>query len=97
MKDDADREIAIFTEALKVPPQERAAFLENACRGDENLRRKVDALLRVSDRSGDFLEEPAIPAGLASLLRQMATTAKPKRRKYSQTSFQDQRRKRKGK
>lgn len=95
MKDDADREIAIFTEALKVPLQERAAFLENACHGDENVRRKVHELLRVSDRSGDFLEEPAIPAGLASLLREMANTAKPSRRKYSQTSFQDQRRKRK--
>jgi len=58
MKDDAGREIAVFTEAIEIPLQDRAAFLENACRGDENLRRKVEALLGAHDRIGDFLEEP---------------------------------------
>ena len=58
MTDDAGREIAVFTEAIKIPLQDRAAFLENACRGDENLRRKVEALLGAHDRIGDFLEEP---------------------------------------
>jgi len=58
MTDDASREIAVFTEAIKIPLQDRAAFLENACRGDENLRRKVEALLGAHDRIGDFLEEP---------------------------------------
>jgi len=61
MKDDAGREIAVFTKAIKVPLQDRAAFLENACRGDEDLRGKVEALLRAHDRIGNFLEEP--PAG----------------------------------
>ena len=58
MKNDAGREIAVFTEAIKVPIQDRPAFLENACRGDGNLRRKVEALLRAHDRMGSFLEEP---------------------------------------
>jgi eukaryotic-like serine/threonine-protein kinase len=58
MKEDAGREIAVFTEAIEVPFQDRAAFLEKECRGDENLRRKVEALLRAHDRIGDFLEEP---------------------------------------
>jgi len=58
MKDDTDREMAIFTEAIKVPIQERAAFLDIACHGDENLRQKVDALLKAYDRVGNFLEEP---------------------------------------
>ena len=57
MKDDADCEIAIFTEAIRVPIQERAAFLDIACHGDEDLRRKVDALLKAHDRVGDFLED----------------------------------------
>lgn len=61
MKDDADRELAIFTETIKVPIRERAAFLDIACRGDENLRQKVEALLKAHDRIGNFLEEP--PAG----------------------------------
>jgi hypothetical protein len=58
MKSDSDREIAIFTEALKVSLQERAAFLERACEGEEDLRRKVEALLKAHDRMGDFLQEP---------------------------------------
>ena len=61
MKDDADRELAIFTEAIKLPIQERAAFLDIACQGDEPLRKKVEALLKAHDRVGNFLEEP--PAG----------------------------------
>jgi len=64
MKDDAGREIAVFTEAIEIPLQDRAAFLENACRGDENLRRKVEALLGAHDRIGDFLEEPAAGTSL---------------------------------
>src|SRR5262245_4253763 len=35
----------IFEEALDVPPEERAAFLDRACLGDEELRREVEALL----------------------------------------------------
>ena len=58
MKDDADREIAIFTESNKVPLQERAGFLDIACSGDEKLRQRVEALLRAHDRIGNFLEEP---------------------------------------
>ena len=57
MKSDSDRDVAIFTEALKVPPQERDAFLERMCRGDENLRRRLEGLLRAHDRLGSFLEE----------------------------------------
>ena len=58
MRGDPDRELVVFTEALKVPVQERATFLERVCDGDENLRRSVEALLRAHDRLGDFLEEP---------------------------------------
>jgi len=65
MNDDTRREIAIFTEAIKVAREERAAFLVKACDGDENLRRKVDALLKAHDRVGDFLEDP--PGGASML------------------------------
>jgi len=58
MKADPCREVVVFTEALRVPVQERAAFLEGACAGDENLRHKVEALLKAHDRVGNFLEEP---------------------------------------
>ena len=58
MKDHPDREVAIFTEALRVPLRDRAAFLDIACCGDKNLRGKVEALLRAHERVGNFLEEP---------------------------------------
>jgi hypothetical protein len=65
MNSDSEREVGIFTEALKVPVQERDAFLGRMCGADEDLRRKVEALLRSHDRLGDFLEEP--PTGGASI------------------------------
>ncbi len=58
MRGDPDRELVVFTEALKVPVQERATYLERVCAGDENLRRSVEALLKAHDRLGNFLEEP---------------------------------------
>ena len=61
MKNDSNREIAIFTGALKVSPEERNAFLERSCGGDAALRLKVEALLKAHGRLGNFLEEP--PSG----------------------------------
>ena len=58
MKRDADREVVIFTEALKLPYHERGPFLQRRCDGDDELRVKVEALLKAHDRLGNFLEEP---------------------------------------
>ena len=58
MKDEPSRDVAVFTEALKLPVQERGAFLERECAGDDNLRHKVEALLRAHDRLENFLDEP---------------------------------------
>ena len=58
MNDDAEWELTIFTEAIKLPPKSRAAFLDKACGADADLRHKVEALLRAHDRIGNFLEEP---------------------------------------
>src|SRR5262245_55069462 len=50
---------AIFFAALEKPTvEERAAFLEDACAGDEGLRRQVDRLLATHPRVGCFLERP---------------------------------------
>ncbi len=64
MKSDSEREVSIFTEALKIPHQERDSFLASACAGKRELRRKVEALLRAHDRIGSFLEES--PNGTSS-------------------------------
>ena len=60
MKHDPERELAIFTEALRALPDERAALLDRRCGKDKSLRRKVKALLHAHDRLGEFLENPPI-------------------------------------
>ena len=62
MNSDSDREVSIFTQALKVAPQERNDFLDKACGADAELRGKVEALLGAHERLGNFLEEP--PSGI---------------------------------
>jgi tetratricopeptide (TPR) repeat protein/serine/threonine protein kinase len=51
---------AIFWEALDYPPgAERQAFLDRACGADDELRSKVEDLLRAHQDAGNFLESPA--------------------------------------
>jgi serine/threonine protein kinase len=49
----------VFNAAVEQPPDERAAFLERSCNGDEALRRKVELLLKYHDTAGDFIKSPA--------------------------------------
>src|SRR2546428_6693868 len=44
--------------ALERPPAERAAFLKQACAGDEELRREVASVLLSYDQAGSFIETP---------------------------------------
>jgi len=51
---------SIFAEALeKKTPEERAAYLDEACGSDKKLRAEVEALLESHDQAGSFLEAPA--------------------------------------
>lgn len=56
MNDSSNRDAAIFTEAIQLPVAERAAYLRRACGDDDELRRRVEALLHAHDQVGDFLE-----------------------------------------
>ena len=55
MTADSTRDMVIFTEVLGLAVEARPAFLDRACAGDENLRSKVEALLRAHDRVGGFM------------------------------------------
>jgi serine/threonine protein kinase len=50
-------EVDLFTEAVQLPADKRAAFLEVACGGDVELRANVEALLKAHQESGEFLEQ----------------------------------------
>jgi len=54
-----DADIAVFTEALRLPPKERDRYLNEACKGDAEFRRRVEALLQAYQQAGDFLGRPA--------------------------------------
>jgi len=50
----------IFSAALDRIPEERDAFLKEACAGDAALRAEVDDLIAADSGVGDFLDTPAV-------------------------------------
>src|SRR5262245_52930816 len=51
----------IFLAAVEKPTAaERAAFLDGACRGDADLRRRVEARLKAHDEPGGVPDRPAV-------------------------------------
>jgi WD40 repeat protein/serine/threonine protein kinase len=55
-------EVALLNAALELRPEERVAYLDKACAGDADLRKRVEGLLQAHEQVGDFLETP--PTGL---------------------------------
>src|SRR6478736_5130715 len=57
---------AVFFAALeKGSPRERAAYLDEACAGDPDLRRRAERMLEAQVQAGSFLEQPACGPGSA--------------------------------
>jgi len=52
-------EETLFTHAAELPPEQRAAYLDQACAGDAALRARLDRLLGLHDAPGSFLAAPA--------------------------------------
>jgi len=50
----------VYHSALEQAGSRRAAFIEQACDGDESLRREVESLLAHAHDTEDFLEAPAM-------------------------------------
>src|SRR5689334_7931010 len=66
----------VFTDALaRATAAERAAFLDHACGGDADLRRRVEGLLRAHDAAAGMLPLPTVEhatdAGPAESLGQL--------------------------
>jgi serine/threonine protein kinase/tetratricopeptide (TPR) repeat protein/Cdc6-like AAA superfamily ATPase len=62
-----ERVEALFEAALDLPPGERAGFLHDACRGDDDLFREVSALLAGHAFDGGIVDSP-VNALAASIL-----------------------------
>src|SRR5688500_6595411 len=69
-------EATIFADALRLPPTERAAYLDRATGGDAALRKRIEALLG-SYADGNFLEAPPAPDVRATLQVAGPLTEKP--------------------
>ena len=54
-------EETIFEGALVLPPEQRVAYLEQACSGDAAMRQRVEALIEAHEKAGAFMTEPAAP------------------------------------
>ena len=54
-----ERVKALFSEAVDLSEDERPAFLEQACDGDLDLRRRVEELIAAHGEAGSFMEDPA--------------------------------------
>jgi serine/threonine protein kinase/Tfp pilus assembly protein PilF len=68
----------LFHAALERDSRERAAFLDEACAGDDDLRREVETLLAESERGDTLLETPAadLAAGWAKEREQIPVKEK---------------------
>ena len=51
---------ALADRALELPAEERERFLDRECRGDPDLRIRVDQLLAAQESSAQFLEAPVL-------------------------------------
>src|SRR6478752_3775700 len=58
----------LFHSAAERAPEERAAFLEEACDGDDGLCREVKSLLNSHERTQTFIELPAFEVAPELLL-----------------------------
>ena len=52
----------VFQAALERDPGDRRAFLDEACSGDDDLRREVECLISFDDRESCFIDAPEFDA-----------------------------------
>jgi eukaryotic-like serine/threonine-protein kinase len=64
----------LYHSALEREPSQRAAFLEQACGADDELRKEVESLLRYKSEAADFIETPAMERAA----KEIAEQARPK-------------------
>jgi hypothetical protein len=58
----------LYSEALKHNFAERAAFLEQACAGDDELRKELESLLAEAEHASGFLSSPQLESALRSVV-----------------------------
>lgn len=67
----------LYHAALERAPEERASFLEQACAGDEELRREVDSLIAADQSAGEFIAAPVLKDAARLLANVNNSMSKP--------------------
>ncbi|HJU55442.1 MAG TPA: protein kinase [Pyrinomonadaceae bacterium] len=67
----------IFHASLERDPEERRAFLAQACAGDDALRGEVEALIKAHESEGSFIDSPAYEAAAGWLAGEDADNSAP--------------------
>src|SRR5262244_3424411 len=68
----------LFHSAIAREPGERTAFLDQACAGDEELRKEVESLIRAHERTGSFMDSPALQVAAQAAAEHLNELAKSK-------------------
>ena len=69
---------SIFLKACELPKPERAASLDHACAGDEEMRAEIEEMVRFEEKNPEFLETSGggapVPKVASTLQRDLAKT-----------------------
>src|SRR5881628_845353 len=68
---------AVFEAASRLPADQRGPYLDHACAGDVELRRRVQLLLGAFERAGGFMKEPAVPPPARGVVSSLPSAEKP--------------------
>jgi len=68
-----ERAKELFNQAVDLPPEERASFLDKACGADTPLRHRVERLLKSLEEVGPFLASPTGDVGGSNATRSAST------------------------
>jgi serine/threonine protein kinase/tetratricopeptide (TPR) repeat protein len=67
----------LYHSALSVPIEERPGFVQEACAGNEELRREVESLLSYESAAEDFINEPALQIAIRTNIPDESTLFEP--------------------
>ncbi len=91
MKPDRWRKVdELFEAALEREPASRAAFLDQACGSDRELRREVEKMLDFDNKAQDFIKTDVFNVA-ARLITQPRESATPKKSLFTSDSIDDAR------
>src|SRR6185436_9288517 len=65
----------LYHSVLEKMVNERAAFLDQACAGDQGLRREVESLLSYAGAAADFIETPALEVAAKAMAKDQSAVA----------------------